>query len=221
MTLAMAGALPVLYSFRRCPYAMRARMAISYSGVPVALREVVLRNKPESLLIQSPKGTVPVLILPDGRVIDQSVEIMYWALAANDPDNWTGGSDTVLFEQTNSLIQENDQEFKKWLDRYKYADRYPEHPMAYYREQGEVFLMRLENHLKTAHYLLSDRITLADIALFPFVRQFAHVDEEWFKKTPYPRLQQWLMSLTESTLFTSVMQKYKPWAPEEKVVIFP
>ncbi|TCV85909.1 glutathione S-transferase [Sulfurirhabdus autotrophica] len=221
MTQAMAGALPVLYSFRRCPYAMRARMAISYSGVSVALREVVLRNKPELLLAQSPKGTVPVLILPEGRVIEQSVEIMQWALAENDPDNWTGGSDTALFEQTHRLIQENDQAFKKILDRYKYADRYPEHPMEYYRGQGEVFLMSLENCLKTNHYLLSDRITLADIALFPFVRQFAHVDEEWFEKTPCPRLQQWLAFQIESSLFVSVMQKYKPWEPGADVVIFP
>lgn len=216
--MAQAEAIPILYTFRRCPYAMRARMAICYSGVPVAIREVVLRSKPEALLAQSPKGTVPVLILPNGQVIEQSVEIMYWALAVNDPEDWLGGKDTTLLEQTQILIHENDHVFKKHLDHYKYPDRYPEFSTTHYREQGEVFLMRLENNLQHHRYLLSDRITLADIALFPFVRQFAHVDEKWFEQSPYPHLQHWLKSLLDSTLFLAVMQKYEPWISGAEIV---
>ncbi|MBS4081224.1 glutathione S-transferase [Pseudomonas rustica] len=191
-----------LYSFRRCPYAMRARMALRYSGVPVEIVEVSLKAKPAEMLAISPKGTVPVLDA-DGRVIDESLEIMRWALAQNDPQGWLLDGDSRIAE----LIEANDQGFKVDLNRYKYAERYPEQPMEVYRAQGAVFLQRLEGLLQDRDYLLADHPSLADIALLPFVRQFAHVDREWFAQTPYPRLQAWLNNFLESDLFTSIMKK--------------
>jgi len=191
-----------LYSFRRCPYAMRARMALRYSGVPVEIVEVSLKAKPAEMLAISPKGTVPVLEA-DGRVIDESLEIMRWALAQHDPDDWLLGGDSRIAE----LIEANDQVFKVHLNRYKYAERYPEQPMEVYRAEGAVFLQRLDGLLEGRDYLLSDHLSLADVALLPFVRQFAHVDREWFAQTPYVRLQAWLQRLLESNLFTSIMKK--------------
>ncbi|QBR32432.1 MULTISPECIES: glutathione S-transferase [Pseudomonas] len=191
-----------LYSFRRCPYAMRARMALRYSGVPVEIVEVSLKAKPAAMLAISPKGTVPVLDA-QGRVIDESLEIMRWALAQNDPDNWVLGGDSRIA----GLIEANDQAFKVHLNRYKYAERYPEQPMEVYRAEGALFLQQLDELLEGRDYLLSDHPCLADIALLPFVRQFAHVDREWFAQTPYVRLQAWLQRLLESDLFTSIMKK--------------
>ena len=191
-----------LYSFRRCPYAMRARMALRYSGVPVDIVEVSLKAKPAEMLAISPKGTVPVLDA-GGRVIDESLEIMRWALAQNDPQNWLLDGDSRIAE----LIEANDQGFKVDLNRYKYAERYPEQPMEVYRAEGAVYLQRLEGLLQDRDYLLADHPSLADIALLPFVRQFAHVDREWFAQTPYPRLQAWLHNFLESDLFTSIMKK--------------
>lgn len=191
-----------LYSFRRCPYAMRARMALRYCGVPVEIIEVSLKAKPAEMLAISPKGTVPVLDA-DGRVIDESLEIMRWALAKNDPQDWLLSGDARVAE----LIEANDQVFKVHLNRYKYAERYPEQPMEVYRAEGEMFLRRLEELLEGRDYLLTDHPSLADIALLPFVRQFAHVDREWFAQTPYVRLQAWLQRFLESELFTSIMKK--------------
>lgn len=191
-----------LYSFRRCPYAMRARMALRYSGVPVEIVEVSLKAKPAAMLAISPKGTVPVLDA-NGQVIDESLEIMRWALAQHDPDDWLLGGDSRIAE----LIEANDQAFKVQLNRYKYAERYPEQPMEVYRAEGAVFLQRLDKLLTDRDYLLAEHPCLADIALLPFVRQFAHVDREWFAQTPYVRLQAWLQRLLDSDLFTSIMKK--------------
>ncbi|WP_223502180.1 glutathione S-transferase [Pseudomonas sp. BF-R-24] len=195
-----------LYSFRRCPYAMRARMALRYSGVAVDIVEVSLKAKPAEMLALSGKGTVPVLSA-DGRVIDESLDIMRWALAQNDPQDWLLKDDPVAAEQIASLIEQNDQVFKVHLNRYKYAERYPEQPMEVYRSEGEVFLRSLDQLLEGRDYLLADHPSLADVALMPFVRQFAHVDREWFGQTPYLRLQAWLQRLLESDLFTSIMKK--------------
>ncbi|MFI8376212.1 glutathione S-transferase [Pseudomonas helleri] len=193
----------LLYSFRRCPYAMRARMALRYSGVPLNTIEVSLKAKPADMLLASPKGTVPVLVCADGRVIEQSLDIMRWALACNDPDNWLQ-SGNPLIEQ---LLDENDRVFKVQLDRYKYAIRYPEYPMEHYRAQGASFLLRLETLLSHSPYLAGDSLSLADVALAPFVRQFAHVDRDWFTQAPYPHLRAWLERFLASELFTSVMGK--------------
>ncbi|HIN68064.1 MAG TPA: glutathione S-transferase [Methylococcales bacterium] len=203
--------VPVLYSFRRCPYAIRARIAIHYSGFKVLLREVVLRNKPPSLLSYSPKGTVPVLILPGGQVIDESYEIMVFSLQHNDPDNWLEKSDALSRAMAQELIAQNDGEFKFWLDRYKYSDRYPEQSAEYYRAQGQLFLAHLENKLVGRSYLLGDRVGLADMAIFPFVRQFAQVDRSWFDQSPYPLGRVWLERLLAAPFFSAVMAKYTPW----------
>lgn len=192
----------LLYSFRRCPYAIRARLALRYSGVPVQIIEVSLKAKPAEMLALSPKGTVPVLSV-DGQVIEESLEIMQWALAQHDPDDWLLQGDPAVL----ALIAENDQGFKYHLDRYKYADRYPEHPMEHYRAEGEVFLQKLEGLLGERAYLLAEHPSLADMALAPFVRQFAHVDREWFAGTPYQRLQTWLQRVLTSPLFIAVMAK--------------
>ncbi|VVO57272.1 glutathione S-transferase [Pseudomonas fluorescens] len=195
-----------LYSFRRCPYAMRARMALRYSGVPVNIVEVSLKAKPAEMLALSSKGTVPVLSA-DGRVIDESLAIMQWALAQNDPQDWLLKDDPAGQAHIAGLIESNDQTFKVHLNRYKYAERYPEQPMEFYRAEGEVFLRQLEELLEGHDYLMAAHPTLADVALMPFVRQFAHVDREWFAQTPYVRLQDWLQRFLESDLFTGVMQK--------------
>lgn len=191
-----------LYSFRRCPYAMRARMALRYSGVPVEIVEVSLKAKPAQMLAISPKGTVPVLDA-DGQVIDESLEIMRWALAQHDPNDWLLGGDSRIAE----LIEANDQVFKVHLNRYKYAERYPEQPMEVYRAEGALFLQKLDELLEGRDCLLAGHPSLADIALLPFVRQFAHVDRDWFAQTPYVRLQAWLQRFLESELFTGIMKK--------------
>ncbi|MEI8570660.1 glutathione S-transferase [Methylomonas sp. LW13] len=207
---------PILYSFRRCPYAMRARLAIAVSGVSVALREIELSNKPEAMLAISPKGTVPLLLLPDGRVIEQSLDIMLWALAQHDPQNWLNQAP----EDTQRLIDWNDGDFKYYLDRYKYADRYPEQTPADYRQQGEVFLAELETRLQRHKFLCGDNFSLADAATLPFIRQFAAVDNAWFENSPYPALQQWLNTFLRSNLFAAVMQKYPPWNVDDPLVLF-
>ncbi|MDK1399191.1 glutathione S-transferase [Pseudomonas protegens] len=195
-----------LYSFRRCPYAMRARLALRYAGVPMWIVEVSLKAKPAEMLALSAKGTVPVLALED-RVIDESLEIMHWALAQHDPEDWRLTADPRAQAQMAALIAENDQVFKVHLNRYKYAERYPEAPMEHYRAQGEAFLARLDSLLQQRRYLLAAHPSLADMALLPFVRQFAHVDREWFAQTPYRSLQEWLQEQLESELFLAVMAK--------------
>ena len=196
--------LPILYSYRRCPYAMRARMALSYAGIAVEVREISLKDKPAHMLQVSPKATVPVLVLPDGQVIDQSLQIMQWALQQQDADGWLSADP----QHTALLITENDGSFKQNLDRYKYAIRFPEHSAADYRQQGELFLAKLELHLQQTSFLLSNKISLADIAIFPFIRQFAAVDSDWFASADYMKLKSWLQHLVESELFQGAMLKY-------------
>jgi len=208
---------PILYSFRRCPYAMRARLAIAASAVTVELREVVLRDKPQHLLDVSPKGTVPVLLLDNGKVIEESLEIMHWALSINDPKNWKSNA---LAKEIEQLIQKNDQSFKYYLDRYKYADRYPEHSEHYYRQKAEVFITELESRLSQQLFLCNDQCSLADMAIFPFIRQFANVDKDWFQSSGYQKLNQWLNKHIESDLFIAIMQKYPAWQMDDKVLIF-
>jgi len=196
----------LLYSFRRCPYAMRARMAVAYSGAKVELVEVSLKAKPPEMLERSPKGTVPVLVLDD-QVLEQSLDIMRWALAQNDPDDWSMASDPEAQRQIADLIAENDTGFKTALDRYKYAVRYPEFSQEHYRAQGEVFLSKLEGLLSDRDFLVAGHLTLADIALAPFVRQFCFVDPDGFWQRPYPKVQGWLKRFLASALFAQVMQK--------------
>lgn len=213
--------LATLYSFRRCPYAMRARLAIAQSGISCELREVVLKDKPQKLIALSPKATVPVLLTADDKLIDESIDIAFWALTQQDPDNWYQSLSSEQHELMLALIENNDTEFKYFLDRYKYADRYPEHDARYYREQGENTLSRLEQLLTENGCLLRDSWTLADIALLPFIRQFAFVDKDWFDSAPFPRVSAWLEAFLESDLFGSVMKKYPPWQEGDEPVIFP
>ena len=209
---------PVLYSFRRCPYAMRARLALYVSGVAVELREVTLRDKPTALLSASPKGSVPVLALPDGRVIDESWDIMLWALRQHDPENWLGHNEAYVAAAT-TLIIENDTTFKHHLDRYKYPDRFPQHPQIYYRTQAENFLQKLENRLRDSLYLFGKTLSIADVGALPFIRQFAEVDKNWFAQAPYPALQHWLKNFLNSKIFAAVMQKYPSWQPGDAPII--
>ncbi|WP_415887994.1 glutathione S-transferase [Neptuniibacter sp. QD37_6] len=209
---------PILYSFRRCPYAIRGRLAIAQSGIEVELREIVLRDKPEHMLEISPKGTVPVLLLPDGTVIDESLDIMHWALDQNDSEAWLDADSN----QIDQLIKENDHNFKSWLDKYKYSDRHPEHSQSYYRNKCELWLVQLEKLLQQhGGSLLENGKSLADYALLPFIRQFAHVDLVWFNSTDYPYLQKWLEEFKESELFLRVMKKYKPWKELQELIVFP
>lgn len=214
-------ALPILYSFRRCPYAMRARLALAQSQVQCELREVVLKDKPAQLVKLSPKATVPVLHIPDDKVIDESIDIVFWALSQHDPDGWYQGLDSEQHQAALDLIENNDGEFKYFLDRYKYADRYPEQEQAYYREQGEKTLARLEALLAQNGCLLAESWTLADMALLPFIRQFAFVDKAWFDQSPYPHLKAWLQDFLDSALFNSIMPKFAQWHPGDAPVIFP
>ena len=199
--------LPILYSFRRCPYAIRARMAIAYASITLEMREVALANKPSAMLAISPKGTVPVLQLSD-RVIDESVEVMRWALSQSDPENWLAVDSQ---QEQSTLIEENDNEFKGWLDKYKYWDRYPEQSQQDYRMKAENFLSTLELRLQQNSYLLGDNMCMADIAIFPFIRQFAFVDKPWFDDADYPSVQRWLNQFLQSKLFEQVMVKQALW----------
>ncbi|MFD2644494.1 glutathione S-transferase [Pseudomonas japonica] len=192
----------ILYSFRRCPYAMRARLALRYAGVAVRIEEVSLKAKPAEMLALSPKGTVPVLVV-DARVLEESLEIMRWALDRNDPQDWRLGGDPQIDE----LIARNDSEFKVHLNHYKYAERYPQQSREHYRQQAEAILADLERRLGTQRYLLAEHPSLADAALMPFIRQFAGVEPQWFAEAPYPRLRAWLQGWLESELFKAVMAK--------------
>ncbi len=207
---------PILYSFRRCPYAIRARLAIAYAQQCVELREVVLKDKPASMLAISPKGTVPVLQLDD-RIIDESRDVMLWALEKNDPEALLNNG--KIPAATTQLFDENDNEFKHWLDRYKYADRYPDESANDYRARGEVFLRKLDSLLSESPYLCGAKISIADIGIMPFIRQFAMVDKAWFDQAPYPALRQWLYAWLEAPMFKAIMQKYAQWQPENERVL--
>ena len=210
----MIAALTVLYSFRRCPYAIRARLALQVSGLSYELREVSLKSKPPELLAASPKGTVPVLVLQNGEVIDESLDIMRWALAQNDPDSWlTQGPQ----EEMQALIAGNDDQFKHALDRYKYPNRYPLESggdvQAFalaQRFEAASWLKTLEPRL-SAGWLFGRQASLADIATLPFVRQFAHTDAAWFAAQPWPQLRAWLARFEASELFESVMARRGLW----------
>jgi glutathione S-transferase len=217
------SALPVLYSFRRCPYAMRARLALAVSAEPHEHREVVLRAKPAEMLAASPKGTVPVLVLPGGEVIEESLDIMRWALARNDPAQWLsppGGS----ADEMDALIAACDSDFKQQLDRYKYPNRYPQEAVGdgpgfalTHRSEAARWLAQLDARLGDG-WLCGGKACLADMAILPFVRQFAHTDTGWFAAQPWARLQGWLADFEASELYTGVMGKHGPWRPDASEV---
>ena len=203
---------PVLYSFRRCPYAMRARMAMWASATRCELREVVLANKPAEMLAASPKGTVPVMVTPAGDVIDESIDIMRHALSQNDPENWLSGDDRTLIERIDGA-------FKHHLDRYKYHTRYGTDPLAH-RDAALEILAELDQRLSNQKNLCGEARTLADIATFPFIRQFANHDRAWFDAQPLPYLIAWLQRHLTSDLFAAIMVKFPAWKPGDTPVIF-
>ena len=217
----LPAVLPVLYTFRRCPYAIRARLALCYAGIEVELREVVLRDKPDDMLELSPKGTVPVLVtlprLADQEVIDESLDIMLWALAQHDPDGWLAADMSLV----NQLIDANDDQFKPWLDRYKYPNRYDDIEAGEPLLRCEDFLSILEGRLTTDRYLCGARLSLADTAIYSFVRQFAFVDIEAFRASRFTAVNRWLDEFLGSRLFTHVMHKYPQWQPGDPVTVFP
>ena len=214
--LSVMQARPILYSFRRCPYAIRSRMALAAANRVVELREVLLKDKPADLTAISPKATVPVLVLPDGQILEESLDIIDWALNQSDPLNWTRGDVGAT-----DWIQRCDGELKTWLDRYKYADRFPEASAEHYRQQAAQILRRMENAFEAHRWLGGSSASVADIAVFPFVRQFAAVDPQWWAQAPYPKVRAWLTYWLDSALFASVMEKYPRWEPEQPITLFP
>jgi glutathione S-transferase len=211
---------PILYSFRRCPYAMRSRLAIVSSNIRVEHREVALKNKPQHMLSLSPKGTVPVLITIGGNIIDESLDIMYWALQQADPHHWLN-LNTDQQQITSQLIKHNDGPFKHWLDKYKYADRFPEQTELHYRQQGELTLMMLEQKLSEHKYCIGQTPSIVDMALLPFIRQFAFVDKAWFDSAPYPHVREWLNDFINSDLFNEIMPKLSAWQESDSPHYFP
>lgn len=211
----MSGdAAPILYTFRRCPYAMRARLALSAAQLDIRVREVVLRDKPAAMLEASPKGTVPVLVLESGEVIDESLDVMRWALAQADPEGWLDAD----AGETIALIARNDGPFKSALDRYKYPNRYEDEgadPVEN-RDAGLVILEDLSQRIAAnGGQLFSAAPTLADMAIFPFVRQFAHTDMDWWEGAAPGPVKTWLVGHKESARFRAIMKKYPQWAPGE------
>ena len=208
------AATPILYTFRRCPYAMRARLALSAAQLGIRVREVVLRDKPPAMLEASPKGTVPVLVLESGAVIDESLDVMRWALAQADPEGWLAADAA----ETDLLIAKNDGPFKRALDRYKYPNRYEDEsadPVAN-REAGLAILEGLSERIVAyGGQLFGPAPTLADMAIFPFVRQFAHTDMDWWEAAAPGPVKNWLAGHKESARFRAIMKKYPQWSPGE------
>ncbi|MEM6780298.1 MAG: glutathione S-transferase [Pseudomonadota bacterium] len=195
----------LLYSFRRCPYAMRARMALVSAQIPVTIHEVSLKDKPDHMLEISPKGTVPVLQTSDGNVLEESIDIIFWVLGQNDPD----GLLNFDLNDVKTLIAENDGPFKAALDRYKYPSRYPDEDCSGARDIGEAFLIKLNDRIDGQGQIMGSQITIADIAIFPFIRQFANTDRVWFDALPLKPLQDWLSGHINGALFTHIMRKYR------------
>lgn len=198
--------LPILYSFRRCPYAMRARLALDVAGIALEHREILLKDKPPQMLEASPKGTVPVLVLSDGRVLEESLDVMHWALEQNDPEGWLD-----LDEEAKALIAQNDGPFKRALDRYKYPNRYENADPLAERASALAMLEGLEARLEAKGWLSGQQPGFADFAIAPFIRQFAHTDKDWFDAQPLPKLQAWLETILTSPRFVRIMSKHALW----------
>ena len=202
----------ILWSFRRCPYAMRARLALKSSETPVKLREIVLRDKPEEFLNASAKGTVPVLVMDDSVVLDESRDIMFWALHRNDPEGWL----TICAKDPDgcqTFLDQLDGPFKHHLDRYKYASRYEDErdQATTHRDEGAQFLAEINTTLSQQPALSGDKMGLLDYAALPFIRQFRIADPEWFDAQDWPYLHPWLQTFLASDRFAAIMEKYKPW----------
>ena len=191
-------------------------MALAAANSVVELREVLLKDKPADLTAVSPKATVPVLVLPDGQILEESLDIIDWALNQSDPLHWARGRAGAT-----DWVQRCDGELKMWLDRYKYADRFPEASAEHYRQKAEQTLQHMENAFEAHRWLGGVSASVADVAVFPFVRQFAAVEPQWWTQAPYPKVRAWLEYWLDSTLFASVMEKYPRWEPEQPITLFP
>ena len=205
---------PILYTFRRCPYAMRARMGLAYGNIHYLHREILLRRRPEALYDISSKGTVPVLMLQDGSVLDESIDIMRWVLKHRDYDKWYSDRKS----EQDYIIKMNDIDFKKKLDKYKYHVRYPEFTFQQYRDDISEYLSSYDNTLSSQKYMVGDHLRFVDIALMPFIRQCAHVDLAWFNNQ-FTYLSKWLADLKKSELFERIMQKYDVWDEDSEGVL--
>jgi len=212
--------LPILYSLRNCPYAMRARIAIYKAKQTVMLRDIVLNNKPKEMIAASPKATVPVLVLTDGTVVAESLAVMLWAFKQTDPDNLLQSQNECVLVEILALITTFDDDFKACLDKYKCAKRYRETNVVECREVCEQYLELLEIRLSSHLFLMSNTESLADIALLPFIRQFARVERQWYLQSPYPKVRQWLNNYLQSPMFTKVMAKYPLWLDNHEIVLF-
>lgn len=196
--------LPILYTFIRCPWAMRARLALAFMGIEYEHREVDLKRKPQALLDISPKGTVPVLVFPDGRILEESLDIVLWSMPRLPTEQQL---------EADSIIFINDHVFKFNNHRYKYSERYVEDgkPQAYYRAECEKFICVLEQKLTAHRFLIGNAISIADILTFPLIRQFSMVDNSWFIQAPYHNVQRWLNDISSSDFFATAMQKLPVW----------
>jgi len=212
--------LPILYSLRNCPYAMRARIAIFKAKQTILLRDIVLSNKPKEMLASSPKATVPVLVLPNGKVLEESFDVMLWALNETDPNNLLHSKSETALPEMLSLIGVFDSEFKTCLEQYKCAKRYRENNIIECREACEQFIRTIEHRLNSHAFIMSEKESLADIALLPFIRQFARVERQWYLQSPYPKVRQWLNHYLQSPMFTKVMAKYPLWTENHEDVLF-
>ncbi len=206
--------LPILYSLQNCPYAMRARLALLLSEQTIIIRAISLKDKPQAMLAASPKGTVPVLILADGTVIEQSFDIMLWALKQSDPYNLLAQQHPESQREIIRLIQRGDEEFKHPLEQYRAAKRYHRESEIQWRQQCEVFIEELEQRLAATGFFVTDNLSLADYALIAFMRQFGRVDRRWFATAPYPKVKAWLSSQLQSQLYARMMTKHQLWDNE-------
>ncbi|WP_438467113.1 glutathione S-transferase [Marinomonas sp. PE14-40] len=209
---------PILYSFRRCPYAIRARYALSLLNIKVEIREVVLRNKPEALLRLGGRSSVPQMICEQGVRYPESMDIIRWAMARKQNANIYSKPQE---REIAAWLFQTDHRFKFWLDKYKYADRHPDFSQEYYRSQGERFLRRLESKLSKQAFLLGDEMSMADVLVFPFIRQFRGVDNTWFDQSQYTSVKLWLNQIIEDKTFEKVMIKLPPWQEVDEPRYFP
>ena len=203
---------PILYTFRRCPYAMRARFAIRSSKIIVEVREIRLQEKPSEFLKSSPKGTVPVLITNSGEVLEESFDIINWALSINDPQNWLAKG-KLEDQEITKILNDFEIKFKSNLDKYKYSNRFSEVDKYLYRDKNIRFLKKLNSYLENNKSLNCEHLTLLDYAIFPFIRQFRNVDQEWFDKLNFSFLNEWIIQIIDSKEFSSIMKKFKKWEP--------
>jgi len=216
----MPMSLPILYSLQNCPYAMRARLGLLLAQQPVMLRAVIMKNKPAAMLAASPKATVPVLILDDGRVIDESLDIMIWALHQSDPLNLLHSEDPEAYPAMLALVSIHDTEFTSALSKYKYAVRYHEDNEVELRGQCADYAMMLELRLSQHHYLMGDKVSFADYAILPLIRQFARVDRQWYLQAPLPHLRNWLNQHLQDQRFAKAMAKYPQWLENKEEFLF-